>query len=169
VIEVVETERLRGERISPAHHEVLCALLGDPRVGATLGGVRTAKQVGESLARSDAHWERHGFGLWAFRERRTGAFVGRGGLLRSRVDGRDEIEVAWAVMADRWNEGFATELGACAVGVAFERLALPDVVAFTLHDNRASIRVMDKLGFVYEKDVMHAGLPHVLYRIARAT
>jgi len=168
VIGTVETERLHGERLGPADHDELCALLGDPRVGATLGGVQEPAQVAESLARSDAHWERHGFGLWAFRERGTGAFVGRGGLLRTRVDGRDEVEVAWAVTAERWNQGFATELGAAAVRVAFEALRLPDVVAFTLHDNRASVRVMEKLGFEYEKDVTHAGLPHVLYRARTA-
>jgi hypothetical protein len=27
--------------------------------------------------------------------------------------------------------------------------------------------VMEKLGMTYERDVEHAGLPHVLYRLAR--
>jgi RimJ/RimL family protein N-acetyltransferase len=31
----------------------------------------------------------------------------------------------------------------------------------------ASRRVMEKLGMAYERDVVHAGLPHVLYRLRR--
>jgi RimJ/RimL family protein N-acetyltransferase len=50
------------------------------------------------------------------------------------------------------------------VAVAFEQLELLSIVAFTLPDNVASRRVMDKAGFEYERDIMHAGLAHVLYR-----
>ncbi len=35
----------------------------------------------------------------------------------------------------------------------------------TLPTNRASRRVMEKAGFGYERDTVHAGLPHVLYRL----
>ncbi len=34
----------------------------------------------------------------------------------------------------------------------------------TLPDNLASRRVMGKAGFAYEREIEHAGLPHVLYR-----
>ena len=79
---------------------------------------------------------------------------------------RDEVEVGWTVAPDRWGEGLATELGAASIAQAFGELGLADVVAFTLHDNVASRRVMDKLGFVYERDIVHAALPHVFYRLA---
>lgn len=164
--ERVETERLVGERVCSEHYEALCALLCDPRVGATLGGTLTRDGVSASLADKVAHWQRYGFGYWMWRERSSGAPVARGGLQHTRVDGHDEVEVGWAVMADRWGEGFATELGAASVRFGFEELDLDDVVAYTLPTNRASSRVMEKLGFDYEKDVVHADLPHVLYRIA---
>ena len=54
-----------------------------------------------------------------------------------------------------------------AVEVAFEDLDLEEVVAFTLPDNIASRRVMEKAGFAYDRDIQRAGLPHVLYRIVR--
>jgi RimJ/RimL family protein N-acetyltransferase len=41
-----------------------------------------------------------------------------------------------------------------------------DLVCFTLTTNHASQRVMEKVGFRYERDVLHAGLPHVLYRLS---
>ena len=113
----------------------------------------------------DGEWRRDGFGYWLWSERASGDAVARGGLRRVQVGGREEIEVGWLVAPDRWGEGFATELGAGALEVAFERLAIPGVVAFTLPHNRASLRVMEKLGFEYERDLEYAGMPHVLYRL----
>ena len=43
------------------------------------------------------------------------------------------------------------------------------MVSFTLADNVASRGVMEKLGFAYDGDVEHAGLPHVLYRLRAHT
>jgi RimJ/RimL family protein N-acetyltransferase len=168
VIDPPETPRLRAERLVPDHHDALCTLLGDPRVGATLGGAMSREQVETALAAKLEHWDRNGFGYWLWRERATGDAVARGGLHRVHVGGRDEVEVGWAVMPERWGEGFATELGAASLGVAFDVLELPDVVAYTLPDNRASRRVMEKLGMRFERDIVHAGLPHVLYRRAAA-
>ena len=42
----------------------------------------------------------------------------------------------------------------------------PSVVALTLVGNRRPERVMQKLGFSFEAEITHAGLPHVLYRLA---
>jgi [ribosomal protein S5]-alanine N-acetyltransferase len=161
---IVRTERLRGEPVRPGQAKELLALVGDPRVGATLGGVLT---LAESRARCEQmaeHWAQYGFGYWLWRDRDR-ALIGRGGLHHTRVGGREEVEVGWAVMADRWGEGFATEIGRASARHAFERLELLDVVAFTLHENHASRQVMAKLGFEYERDVLHAGLPHVLCRL----
>ena len=41
------------------------------------------------------------------------------------------------------------------------------MISFTVHGNAASRAVMEKLGMTYERDLEHAGLPHVLYRLAR--
>jgi RimJ/RimL family protein N-acetyltransferase len=39
-----------------------------------------------------------------------------------------------------------------------------DIVALARPDNRASRRVMEKTRFGFEREVVYAGLPHVLYR-----
>ena len=166
---IAETERMRGEPITGAHHEDLSRLLGDPRVAATLGGVPSPARLSAFIEQQERHWERHGFGYWLWRDRETGELAGRGGLSRANVGGRDEVEVGWAVLPARWGEGLGTEIGAASVRLAFEDLGLDDVVAYTLPDNRASRRVMEKLGFGFERDIVHAELPHVLYRLSRHT
>ncbi len=64
--------------------------------------------------------------------------------------------------------GLATELARASVDVAFGPLELEQIVAFTPPDNVASRRVMEKAGFAYERDILHVGLPHVLYKLRRA-
>ena len=84
-----------------------------------------------------------------------------------------ELEVVGSIQSviapDRRGEGLATELARAAIAVGFGPLGRETLVALTLPDNRASRRVMEKAGLGYERDVEHAGLPHVLYRIHRDT
>lgn len=166
----VETARLVCERLRPDHAAELSILLRDPRVARTMfatGEPPTEEEVIERLAEKIAEWDRHGFGPWLLRDRFTGVMVGRGGLQHTFVAGCNEIEVAWAIVPERWGEGLATELAGAAVDVAFHDLGLNQLVAFTLPDNVASQRVMDKAGFTFEREIVHASLPHVLYRRRR--
>lgn len=145
----------------------------DPRIMATLapagvpnGGVLSDEETRRFLHRHLDHWDRHGYGLWVFRDKADGRFVGRAGLHNTRVGGEDGVELAYALMAEFWGRGIATEMAGAILMVAFEQLGIAELVCFTLTTNRASQRVMEKVGFKYERDIVHAGLPHVLYRIA---
>jgi RimJ/RimL family protein N-acetyltransferase len=155
---------MRGERLGPEHQAQVARIAADPRVGATMGGVRTAEQVAEQLASAAEGWEREGFGYWMFFDSTTGEPVARGGLGRAEFDGQPEVEVGWTVVPERWGQGLATELGAAALAVASD-LGLDDIVAFTLPHNAPSRRVMEKLGFTYDKTAPYKQFgDHVLYR-----
>ena len=131
---------------------------------ATLGGLRSDEETAHYLRDNLDHWDRYGYGMWVFSDRADGRFVGRAGLRNTRVGGNDEVELAYALVAEYWGRGLATEMAKEILKLAFERLDLEDVVCFTLPTNQASQRVMEKAGFEYERDVVHAGSPHVLYR-----
>jgi [ribosomal protein S5]-alanine N-acetyltransferase len=166
-LDLVQTERLVFERLALEHTAELSTLLRDPRVAKTLstdGLPPSESEVSDSVRSKVAHWGRHGFGYWLLRERSSGKMVGRGGLQHTFIGGQDEVEVGWAVLPARWGEGFATELAQISVEVAERDLRLREIVAFTLPDNVASRRVMEKSGFIYEREVVHVGLSHVLYR-----
>lgn len=168
VPEAFATPRLDAHRIDPgADEEFLVAMWSDPRVAATLGGARDRSQVHAITERLVGHWDAHGHGMWVLRDRTTAAPVGWVMLTATDVGGPGGVEVGWSVAADRWREGLASEAAAEAVRIAFTDLDRDDVVSFTLVDNVASRGVMEKLGFAYEADVEHAGLPHVLYRLTK--
>jgi ribosomal-protein-alanine N-acetyltransferase len=166
-IERIETPRMILERLRPEHADEAGALLSDPLVARTLFAAShppSETQLLESHAAKLAHWDKFGFGIWLLRDKDTGEMVGRGGLQHTTVAGAAEIEVGWAITPQRWGQGLATELAQASIAVAFDDLGLREIVAFTLPGNGASRRVMEKSGFEYEGPVVHAGLPHVLYR-----
>ena len=167
--ESFRTDRLVAERLRAEDLGDLRNMHGDPRVMATLGGVRSDSQTRRFLDQNLKHWARHGYGLWMFRDRSDGRFVGRGGLRHVHVGGRDEVELAYALMPEFWCRGLATEMARAILDVAVRQLGLTDIVCFTMTTNQASRRVMEKVGFAFERDIVYAECPHVLCRLAAST
>jgi ribosomal-protein-alanine N-acetyltransferase len=146
----------------------IARMQADAETMATLGGVRDAAQSRRMLEDWVAHWDAHGFGLWIARDAASNEFAGRGGLKHCVVGGRPEIEVAYGFLPAFWGRGLASEMAEASVRAGFEELGLADLVCFTMTTNRASQRVMEKAGFVFEREIEHAGLPHVLCRLRAA-
>jgi [ribosomal protein S5]-alanine N-acetyltransferase len=166
-IETIETARLLGRALAVQDLSDYCRLLEDKLVAATLGGVRSRDETERYLQLGVEHWRRHGFGIWTFRDRTDGRFVGRAGLRHSQIGGREEIELLYALLASEWDKGFATEIACALTALAEERLGLESIIAFTRPTNRRSRRVMEKAGLVREGDIIFADETHVLYRWTR--
>ncbi|HLL56048.1 MAG TPA: GNAT family N-acetyltransferase [Myxococcaceae bacterium] len=169
--DTLQTERLSGERRRASDFDDLHRLYSDPRVSATLaadGQPFPEEKTRQVLQASVEHWESHGFGIWNFRHKDDGRFVGYCGVRQVTIDGEPEVELLYAVRAEDWDRGYASEMAKAVIGVGFEALGFPNLVSFTLPTNRDSRRVMEKQGFRYEKDITHAGLVHVLYRLTAA-
>jgi ribosomal-protein-alanine N-acetyltransferase len=166
-IDHVSTARLVGRPPEPGDAAVYAQIFTDARVAeeAWPEHQRTADRALALLDHFLRHWERWGFGPWTVLHDSTP--IGYTGLRHADVDGRPEVELLWFLDADRWGHGYGTEMAQEAVRVAFDVLELDAVVAQTVDVNHASRAVMEKLGMTYERDTVHAGLPHVLYRRSR--
>ena len=166
-IDSFTTTRIKARGMTPGDLDDLASMAQNPEVMITLGGVQDRTQVLVFLEKNVKHHDEHGFGYWIFEDKDTGAFIGRGGLKHVHIDGADEVELAYAFMPEYWGQGLATEIGKELVRIGFEELGLKSIVCFTLPDNKASQRVMEKVGFTYEKKCVYKGLPHVLYRLTK--
>ncbi|MBD2440880.1 GNAT family N-acetyltransferase [Nostoc sp. FACHB-110] len=164
-LETFDTDRLFAERLRFIHLNELNQMHQNHQVMATLGGIRSDEETRLFILNNLYHWQSHGFGLWVFRDKVTKQFVGRAGLRKTNVEGKAEVELAYALMAKFWGQGFATEMGRKILQVGVNLLGLQDIICFTLTNNLASKRVMEKLGFEYEREIIHANLPHLFYRL----
>jgi len=161
---LIITTRLVGRRVIPDDLPELVTHFADPRVAATLGGVKTAEATAAWLKRELTQWINGRVGYYLFRDRGTRVMVGLCGLRRIRLEGKNEIELGYSVVAERWRQGLASEMGRALVAMGEGELAAEGIIAFTLPWNVGSRGTMERLGFTFEKVIRHSGLPHVLYR-----
>jgi RimJ/RimL family protein N-acetyltransferase len=80
------------------------------------------------------------------------------------VDGVDEVETGYGFLPDFWGHGLATEIARACVHIGREQLGLESVVGITAPTNTGSQQVMRKAGLQFERDILHAGQPHLLFR-----
>ena len=174
----LQTERLTLRRWIPADREPFARLNRDAAVIEFLPGALTAEESDRLVDRIEAHFEQHGFGLWAAELRENAEFIGYIGLAIPRFEAAFTpcVEIGWRLASKYWGRGLATEGARAVVAHAFEVLALPGLVSFTVPANVRSIRVMEKLGMTHDPkdDFDHPLLPeghtlrrHVLYRLER--
>jgi RimJ/RimL family protein N-acetyltransferase len=160
------TNRLTAEKLRDDDLADLVALHLDPEVSRYLGGVRSAETTKTYLAANMAHWDQHGFGLWALRTK-DGEFAGRAGIRHILVDGIDEIEIAYTFKRDLWGQGLASEIAAALTHIGLSQLALPSLIGLVFVEHGASRRVLQKSNYILEKSTTHHGEDVVIYRIRR--
>jgi ribosomal-protein-alanine N-acetyltransferase len=92
-------------------------------------------------------WDReHRPSQFALIIRASGTLAGFCGFFHQVVDETDEIEVAYRLHPDYWNQGIATEAAGAVRDHAFRDLKLPRVISLIHPDNIASRRVVEKIG-----------------------
>lgn len=99
--------------------------------------------------------------------RESGEFVGTCGMEPFQFGGRTEVELGYRLCLNHWGRGYATEAATALLRYGFGPLLRETILAFALPQNRASLKVLDKLGFHYLREFVHAGLPHRLYELRR--
>jgi [ribosomal protein S5]-alanine N-acetyltransferase len=158
------TDRLRLEPIDARHAEDLWRLFADPAV-AEWYGVWTFEKAQCEAARMASAWQTDGVHKWMAYLRSTGTLVGRGGLSRVHLLGKERLEIGWALLHPFWGQGYATEIGRAGVAFAFEELGTDEVISFTETCNVRSRAVMERLGFHHSQDFIYEAdaVPCALY------
>jgi RimJ/RimL family protein N-acetyltransferase len=172
----LRTERLRLRRWVAADLEPFAALNADERVMEFLP-FQVDRATSDALAaRIEAHFDAHGFGLWAVEVPGVAPFAGFVGLSVPRFEAHFTpcVEIGWRLAAEHWGRGYAAEGARAALRFGFEVAKLREIVSFTVPANQRSRRVMEKLGMTrdpaddFDHPALAAGDPlrrHVLYRI----
>jgi RimJ/RimL family protein N-acetyltransferase len=114
-----------------------------------------------------AHWDRHGFGLWALHDRTDGRFVGRCGV--AYLHDFPDAELAYTLARRYWGRGLATEAARAALAHALGALRLPRVVGVALVENLASQKVLLKAGMTLQGPYRYDGKDARLYGIDNPT
>jgi ribosomal-protein-alanine N-acetyltransferase len=161
------SERLRYVPVTPATLDAFHALVQDPHVRRYLMDDQLfPREWSEARTReSAALFERDGIGLWLAYERATDALVGFCGFVEF-PSLHPEPELVYALPERHAGRGYATEMARASITHARTRGRLRDIVTSVDEVNRASLRVLEKLGFARCASRPGAFGPTLLLRLA---
>ena len=173
---VIVTSRLILRRWKDADKEPFAGLNADPNVMEFFPARLTLPQSDDLFSKIQAHFRKHGFGLYAVELKAEGSFGGFVGLNVPSFHAHFTpcVEIGWRLSYAIWGRGLATEGAQAVVKHAREVLGLKEIVSFTVPPNVRSRRVMEKLAMTHDPadDFDHPQLPpghplrrHVLYRL----
>jgi RimJ/RimL family protein N-acetyltransferase len=115
-------------------------------------GVRTLDDAREHLRNGPmASYARHGHGLWRVERKDSGTPIGICGLIRRDV--LDDVDVGYALLPEFCGQGYAAEATAACIAHGRDVLGLRRIVAVVNGENARSLRLLEKLGFRYERMV----------------
>ena len=166
-IESFETARLIARKVSESDFEMVCAFYQDPVVMATIGGVVPVIVVKERFQGCLNAWAERGFDAWLWFEKDSNKLIGRGGLYSREIDGEEAVAIGYVVLSEFWNKGYATEIASACADIAFEVLTLDKLFCSVEITNKPSLRVIEKAGFKFLKNISYVGESHDLYLLER--
>lgn len=153
---MLTTPRLRLRPVTASDVDPLCKQWNEPGVRRFLwDDAHVSRDVSAAQVEQSAlDFETQGFGLWRVDTEHTEC-VGFMGL--REAPWRDGVELLFAFSQAHWGYGYATEAGRAVLQYALVELELAEVVAASNPANRASLRVLEKIGMVPVGQTTFAG------------
>lgn len=164
IVPHITTERLLLREARRADFEAFASIVMNPE-SATPPGPMDRRAAWRLFEAEQGAWLVDGIGFWAIEDRETGAFVGGAGAFHREphpepkdLDAND-LELGWSLALRFRGRGLATEAARAVVDFVFASKKAERVIALIDHDNSASIRVAEKIGMSYEREIQFYDCP----------
>ncbi|MDR0492202.1 MAG: GNAT family N-acetyltransferase [Nitrososphaerota archaeon] len=156
---IIETERLILRPLTLADADTAYyGWTGDPEVAKYVSWL-PHHSIGDTIEWLKAiEWKRDGAGnilannnyIWGFVLKETSELFGSGGLIWE--ENGQLFQVGYNIKKTHWNRGYTTEAMRDILKFAAEKLGIKKVAGGHAKENFASAKVLEKLGFVYDRD-----------------
>ncbi len=151
---ILETKRLFIRRLVREDAEFILRLLNEPSWLEFIGdknvySLNDAKKYIELAPM--AMYERYGFGLFLVCAKETSAPMGLCGLMKR--DNLDNADLGYAFLPEFWHNGFALEAVESVIDYAKNTHQLSRILALSKSSNAASIKLLNKVGFLFDRDL----------------
>ena len=148
----LETERLALREFTAADADFVLRLVNEPAFLRFIGdrGVRNLDDARKYIADGPvAGYAREGHGLLRVDRKSDGAAIGMCGVLKREA--LPQPDIGFSFLPDYWSHGYALEAAQAVMRHARDTLGLGRILAITTRDNAPSMRLLDKLGFRFER------------------
>jgi RimJ/RimL family protein N-acetyltransferase len=149
---LIETDRLALRQLDAGDAAFILRLLNDPSWLRYIGdrGVRTLEDARSYIETGPAlMYRRFGFGLYLVERKADAVAIGICGLVRR--ESLPDADLGFAFLPEFRGSGYAFESASAVLDWAGRAKGLTRILAITTADNHASSRLLEKLGFRFEK------------------
>jgi [ribosomal protein S5]-alanine N-acetyltransferase len=104
-------------------------------------------------------------GMNALIEKHSGKLVGHAGLIVQTVDEGRELEIAYSLLPEFWNKGYATEAAIRCRDFAFQNSFSESLISIISKTNVPSQKVASHIGMQLEKQTIYKENEVYIFRI----
>ena len=167
-MKILETDRLDLRLLDAADAPFYLHLVNQPSWLRYIGnrGVHTLEQAQLAISQGPRTMhERFGFCLYLVEIRDGGIAAGICGLIKR--DTLDDVDIGFAFLDEHCGKGYAYEAASAVLEYGRRKLGMKRIVAITAPDNAQSIRLVEKLGLQFDRQLIlnDDGSPTNLYLI----
>lgn len=164
---VIETERLILREFCQEDAPYIYNLNSDTEVMKYTGDIPFARVAEASVFLSNySDFKTNGYGRWAVISKKTNHFLGWCGL---KWHEEGFVDLGFRFFKTEWGKGYATEAAGASLDFGFKHLNLDEIIGRASSDNKASIRVLEKLNMQFWKRDVCKGIENsVYYRINKS-
>ncbi len=146
---IVETDRLILREFSTIDATHLYELNTDPLVIKHTGDSPFNSIMDtQKFLNNYTDYQKNGYGRWAVISKDSKEFLGWCGL---KLNEENLVDIGFRFFRKEWNKGYATESAKASLEYGFITLDIPIIIGRASVDNKASIRVLEKLGMNFWK------------------
>lgn len=160
---ILETDRLKVRESTVEDVDAFYRIYRDPSITYFMEDLYPKKEEEEAYMKAyiDQIYGFYGYGLWTILLKETGEVIGRAGL--SVREGYELPELGFVIDTAHQRKGYAFEVCAAILVYAKEELAFDQVQALVNEKNAASLGLLSKLGFEFQKNVIVSDYDYKLF------
>ena len=159
----LETERLVLRQFEEEDWRCLHKYYSDAEATRyTVGRAFTEGETWRTMCSMIGHWQVRGYGPYALIEKSSSLLLGTVGFWYP--NDWPEPEIKWALAADYWGKGFASEAGREVQSIGRQYLPEIPLISFIHPDNHPSMKLAERLGAVLENEIPFRGNIWKVYR-----
>ncbi|HEX5001849.1 MAG TPA: GNAT family N-acetyltransferase [Bacteroidia bacterium] len=124
-------------------------IVADPDVMQFIGNglPQTYPEAEEYILKCITQINRKGWARFAVEIKTTGELAGFCGF----AEYNNELDFGWRYAKKHWNKGYGTEAAMAVLETGIKRFHFPKIVCMAYVENKASIRIIEKIGMEFEK------------------
>jgi RimJ/RimL family protein N-acetyltransferase len=164
---ILETDRLILREFVLDDLEDFFRMVNDPEITRYTGDdCQTLEEARTRLEDGPFQdYRKYGYGRWAGIDKTTGKVIGFAGL--KYLDDVGEVDLGYRLFKEYWGRGLATEASRAVVAYGFDKLQPKRIIGMADMENQASVRVLQKVGFTFDRFTTFRGHEVAWYAIER--